>query len=317
MNHVNAANIGMRKPVDGLAALLMIVLSVIWGMQQVAIKSIAADVSPSLQVALRSGAGAILVWLYSRHVARDRWLPGLATRAGTLVGVLFALEFLFVSVGLQWTSAAHMAVFLYTAPMFAAMGLHLTIPAERLDRLQWGGIVLALAGILITFLAPREHGSNSPIGPHWLAGDLMGLLGGLAWGLTTVAVRNSRLSEAPAAQTLFYQLLVAFLILLPFAAMRGQLSFRGTTLVWVSLGFQGLIVAFGSYLTWFWLLRRYLAARLGVLSLMTPLFGVAFGAWLLRESIDTPFLIGGLLVIAGMVVVNGHEWPKQFRARRA
>lgn len=295
----------------------MILLSFIWGMQQVAIKAIAADVSPLLQVALRSGVGAILVWAYSHLVARDQWLPGVAAGPGAFVGILFALEFLFVAKGLEWTSASHMAVFLYTAPMFAAMGLHLTIPAERLNRVQWAGIVLALAGILITFLAPRGSAGVSAAAPNWLLGDLMGLFAGVAWGLTTVAVRNSRLSEAPATQTLFYQLVVAFLILLPFAAARGQLGFRSTGLVWASLGFQSVIVAFASYLTWFWLLRRYLAARLGVLALMTPLFGVALGAWLLHENIDTPFLVGGTLVIVGMVVVNGREWLNHVRTRWA
>ena len=123
----------MRKHVDRSAPKLMIVLSLIWGMQQVALKAIAADVSPSLQVGLRSAVGALLVWLYPHRIARDQWLPGLASGPGAVVTVLYALEFLFVSTGLQWTSAAHMAVFVYTAPMFAAIGLHLTIPAERLN----------------------------------------------------------------------------------------------------------------------------------------------------------------------------------------
>ncbi len=307
----------MRKPVDGFAALLMVVLSLIWGMQQVALKAVAADVSPVLQIALRSGVGAILVWAYSRFVARDRWLPNVAWGPGAFVGVLFALEFLFVSIGLKWTSAAHMAVFLYTAPMFAAIGLHVAIPAERLNRVQWAGIALALAGILITFLAPRAGGGARPDNPEWVIGDLLGLCAGIAWGMTTVAVRTTRLSEAPATQTLFYQLLLACLILFAFAATRGQLSFHSTRLVWLSLGFQSVIVAFASYLTWFWLLRRYLAARLGVLALMTPLFGVAFGAWLLHDVIDTPFLVGGMFVIAGMVIVNGREWLDHVRARWA
>jgi drug/metabolite transporter (DMT)-like permease len=54
-----------------------------------------------------------------------------------------------------------------------------------------------------------------------------------------------------------------------------------------------------------------------VLALMTPLFGVALGAWLLHENIDTPFLVGGTLVIVGMVVVNGREWLNHVRTRWA
>ena len=41
-------------------------------------------------------------------------------RGGLLAGSLFGLEFFFISEGLQLTSAAHMSVFLYTAPIFTA-----------------------------------------------------------------------------------------------------------------------------------------------------------------------------------------------------
>lgn len=144
----------MRKAVDSHAAAFMAALCPAWGMQQVAIKAVAGDVSPLLQIVLRSGMAALLVWLVGRLVLRERWLPGVGLRSGLAVGALFAAEFLFVAEGLRWTSASHMAVFLYTAPMFAAMGLHLRLPEERLSGVQWAGIGLAFVGIAVTFLAP-------------------------------------------------------------------------------------------------------------------------------------------------------------------
>jgi drug/metabolite transporter (DMT)-like permease len=41
-----------------------------------------------------------------------------------------------------------------------------------------------------------------------------------------------------------------------------------------------------------------------LLSLLTPLFGVLFGALLLREPIESRFAIGSLLVLAGISIVN-------------
>ena len=38
------------------------------------------------------------------------------------------------------------------------------------------------------------------------------------------------------------------------------------------------MVSFASFLLWFWMLRKYLASRLGVFSFMTPLFGMLFVA---------------------------------------
>ena len=49
-----------RKPVDGSAVLLMMVLCATWGMQQVVLKATAADIAPVMQIALRSGVAALL-----------------------------------------------------------------------------------------------------------------------------------------------------------------------------------------------------------------------------------------------------------------
>ncbi len=297
----------IRKPVDGMALSIMVVLCLIWGLQQTAIKAVAEDMPPLLQVGLRSGASALLVWLFARFFSKDRWLRGVAWGPGVVVGVLFAAEFLFVAEGLRWTTASHMAVFLYTSPMFAALGLHLKLPDERLTRMQWGGILLAFVGIVITFLGPDSQNRATDSSSNWLLGDLMGLCAGAAWGATTVVVRTTRLSEAPATQTLFYQLLGGLIILLPLAGLTGQFRCNATGLVWASLGFQILIVTFASFLVWFWMLRRYLAARLGVLSFMTPFFGISIGALLLNEPLDANFLAGSALVLGGMLIVNGRS----------
>ncbi len=295
--------LAMRRQVDAQAASMMVVLCLLWGLQQVAIKAASVDVATMLQAALRSGVAAGCVWVYSRFVSKDRWFEDVL-RPGLLVGGLFAIEFLCVAESLRWTTASHVSVMLYTAPMFAAVGLHLRIPEERLGRVQWLGIGLAFLGVCVTFLG--KEATASVAAPSPLKGDLIALLGGAAWGMTTVAVRASRLSEAPATQTLFYQLAGGFLLLLPLAAITGQLRFEPTRLAWGSLAFQALVVSFVSYLIWFRMLRTYWAAPLGVLSFMTPIFGVILGAVLLRETLTVSFLAGAALVLTGLFIVNGH-----------
>lgn len=304
-----------RRTVDARAIGLMALLCLTWSMQQITLKYTAADFSPVLQVALRSGAAAVLVGLFM--VWRDHRAGAVAEaslassagawRPGMVVGALFALEYLLIGEGLRFTSAAHIAVFLYTAPIFASLGLHWKLPSERLAPLQWVGIALAFGGIALAFLL-RESG---PVGElsDVLLGDLLGLAGGAAWGATTVVVRTTRLSAMPATHTLLYQLVAAFVLLLPAALLMGQTTFHADVpAVWASLAFQSVVVSFASFLVWFWLLRRYLASRLGVFSFMTPLFGVVLGAWLLAEPIETSFLLGALLVLAGIALVSGHGW---------
>lgn len=308
----------MRKAVDGRAAAIMVLFCIVMGIQQVAIKAVAADIPPVLQIALRSAVAAPLIWLFHHGMDHERWLPGIGLRSGLIAGVLFAAEYLLMAEGLRWTSAAHMAVFLYTSPIFAAIGLHVRLPEERLNRVQWSGIVLAFCGIAITFLLPTfGNEAASADAPNWLLGDLLGLAAGLAWGMTTVTIRVTRLSEAPATQTLFWQLTYAAVFLLIASTFMGQIQFHGTALAWTSMAFQTLVMCVAAMLAWFWLLRTYLAAKLGVLLFMTPLFGVAFGVILLQEPLSPAFLIGSVLVLAGLLVVNSEVWLPALHIGRA
>jgi drug/metabolite transporter (DMT)-like permease len=70
------------------------------------------------------------------------------------------------------------------------------------------------------------------------------------------------------------------------------------------MAYQAVIVAFASYLAWFWLLTRYLAARLAVFSFLSPLFGVLAGVLVLDEPLTARFAVAALLVGAGIVLVN-------------
>lgn len=296
-----------RKPIDLSAGGLMLVICMIWGLQQVVIKLAAEDMAPIVQTGLRSGLAAVLVAALirirgGRIVLRDSsWRPGL------LAGFLFALEYLFVGEGLRFTTASHMVVFLYTAPIFTALLLHWRLPEERLKPLQWAGIGLAFTGIVLTFI-DRGAASTAASAPNMVLGDLFGMAGGLCWGLTNLVLRTSRLAFIPASNTLLYQLIGAFVLLSFSTVILGQTEVRLTATVVASLSFQVLIISFASFLAWFWLLRHYLASRLGVLSFLTPLFGVAFGVLLLNEPLEMNFILGSLMVLAGVLLVSGYEW---------
>lgn len=285
----------------------MVVLCACWGVQQVELKATAADVAPVFQLSLRSGIAAALVGAVIALRREGRLFTGGAWRPGLAVGCFFALEYLLLAEGLRYTSAAHAVVFLYTSPIFAALGLHWRLTAERLSPLQWAGVALAFGGIALAFLGRPGAAAASDI----LYGDFLCLLAGASWGTTTVVLRTSSLSEMPAKLSLFYQLAGAFVILFAAAAVTGQTAIRPTPLLLAGLAFQSVVVAFASFLVWFWMLRRYLASRLGVLAFMTPLFGVLFGAALLDEAIEPGFLSGFLLVFAGILLVSGDRWLRQ------
>ena len=296
-----------RKALDATASGLMIVLCMIWGLQQVILKMAAPDISPLMQIALRSGLAALLLLPLLYLDKTTQLLNRQNLKAGVLVALLFSLEFFLLAQALQLTSASHAVVLLYTAPIFVALGLHWKFPSERLSTLQWVGIAIAFLGIVVTFLRV-ESGSHSALQQQMLWGDLLALAASIAWAATTITVRLSSLAQAAVTQTLFYQLAGSFVLLFGLAVILGQETIHFTPLVMGSLAFHTLVVSFASFLAWFWLLRNYLASRLGVFSFLTPLFGMAFGVWLLGEKIELNFLIGAVLVLFGIVIVSFQGW---------
>ncbi|EEY95373.1 DMT family transporter [Acinetobacter johnsonii] len=299
-----------RQALDSKASGIMFGLCILWGLQQVVLKLAAPDISAVMQIALRSGLSAFMVYPMIK-LAKGTSLWGRDyLAAGILVGLLFAAEFFLVAQALRFTSAAHTVVLLYTAPIFVALGLHWKLPAERLSLIQWLGIACAFFGIVIAFLFPPAVSQAAASSALW--GDVLALLAGVLWAATTIAVRLTKLAEAPATQTLFYQLFIAFLVLFPVALFMGQATIHWSVLSLTSLLFHTVVVSFASYLIWFWLLKKYLASQLGVFSFLTPIFGMCFGVVLLNEQLELNFLVGTCFVLMGVVAVSLHHKIKQY-----
>ncbi|CAB3701230.1 Uncharacterized inner membrane transporter yiJE [Achromobacter kerstersii] len=308
----------LRLPLDTLATAGMLALCVCWGFQQIAIKLVAGDIAPIMQIGLRSTFAALVLAVVVGRAEGGRAFRDGTALPGLIVGLLFAGEFLFVAQGLLYTTASHMSVFLYTAPIFAALGLHWLLPEERMQPLQWLGVAVAFGGIGVAFLGGGSDAAGGTVagGINMLLGDAMGLAAGLLWGATTVAIRKTSLSEAAPSKTLFYQMAVASVVLLAYAAFTGQHGIRYTQAAVLSVAFQSVVVALSSYLAWFWLLRRYLASRLSILSFMTPLFGVSFGVLILDEPLDRHFVLGAVMVLAGITLVSGAGLLREKLRRR-
>lgn len=278
----------------------MVLLTALWGFQQVAIKVTAQDVSLVMQAAIRSIAATLLLLAWAR-------LRGIALfgRDGTLwlgiaAGLLFGFEFVFIYGGLAYTGASRMIVFVYLTPPLTALGLHFLVRGERLTAGQWLGVLVSFAGLVLAFY----EGFAADRGSTWV-GDLCGVLAAILWSATTVLIRATRLAHISATKILFYQLWVSALVLPAASIALGEPGVVALTpLALASLAYQGVIVAFASYLVWFWLLRRYLAARLAVFSFLAPMFGVLSGVAFLGEPLTPQFVGAALLIGAGIVMVN-------------
>jgi drug/metabolite transporter (DMT)-like permease len=291
-----------KNHLDTLAVASLVFCCFLWGLNQVAAKVAIAEVPPLWQAALRSLGGATLVFVWARLRGIALFDRDGTLRGGLLAGLLFAAEFGCIFLGLQYTTASRMAVFIYISPFVVALGMPFIAKAEKLSAVQMAGLLTAFAGVAWAF---SEGFSQPAAGPQQWLGDGLGVAAGILWGATTLAIRGSRLSAASAEKTLLYQLAISGLALAAAALAVGKpWAPTLSALTWASLFFQIVIVTFASYLLWFWLIRHYPATRLASFTLLTPVFGLLLGALLLGEPITTRLVVALVAVAIGIFVVN-------------
>jgi drug/metabolite transporter (DMT)-like permease len=293
---------GRKSRLDGRAVGLLLLCCTLWGLNQVAAKVALAEVPPLTQAALRSLGAALLVLAWARWRGIALFTRNGTLAGGLLAGALFAAEFAFIFVGLQYTGAGRMVVFIYLSPFVVALGMPFIARSEKLNALQLAGLMAAFAGVAWAF---AEGFTRPALGPHQWLGDAMGVAAAVLWGATTLVIRASKLATAAAEQTLFYQLAVSGVLLAIAAPLAGE-AWPATVgaLSLGSLVFQTVVVTFASYLLWFWLVRHYPATRLAAFTLLTPVSGLLFGALLLGEPVTLRLVIALVAVAAGITLVN-------------
>ncbi len=286
---------------DGLAVSLLIGCCLFWGFQQVLVKATIPEVAPVFQAAIRFSGATVLLWLWCRLRGVPLFQRDGTLKAGLAAGLLFAVEFACMYVGLQFTTASRLTVFLYTSPFWVAALLPLFVAEERMRPAQWIGMALAFAGVVF---ALRDGFSASSPPLQWL-GDLLAIGAGMFWGLTTVVIRASRLSRLSAEKLLFYQVALSGIALPVLSLALGEAwVWQFSAFAASSLLLQAAVGAFASYLAWMWMLGHYPATKLSVFAFLTPVFALLFGAFWLHEHVSPGLGAAMVLVAAGIVLVN-------------
>ena len=282
------------------ATAIMLVLCALWGLQQVTIKIANEGISPIMQAGIRSiiSVLCLTMWMSARRIQIFRndgtLFPGL------ICGFLFAIEFSLLFVGLDYTSASRAVIFINTSPFFVVLGVYLFVPKEKLSLTQIAGMLLAFVGIIVVFGDSLTAQSSEA----W-KGDLIIFIAAILWGATTVVVRASKLIAIEPSRTLYYQLIVSAIVLPPASYLLGESGVTNLSpLILVCLIYQSVIVAFASYLIWFWLITHYPVSKLSSYHFFTPVFGVGFGVMLLSEPLTLALLAGLILVATGIYIVN-------------
>jgi len=303
--------VSQRSAIDPTAGALLLVLCAIWGAGQVAIKVGNQGVSPLYHAAIRSAGSALLVWGWSAW----RGIPLRPRDSATLlygvtIATLFAVEFVCIYWGFMFTTAARGVLFIYAAPFFVALGAHWLFPSERLHGAKLAGLIAAFVGLSLAF----ADGLRLPTHRE-LFGDVLQVCGASLWAATTLIIKARGQAVRP-QQTLFYQVAGSAVLLGILAVVTREAGItRLDAPVVAAVLYQIVVVAFASYLAWFWMLTRYPASHLHAFTFWTPLFGL-LAAWLLLDEPVTGVLVLAMACVAlGIYLVN--RQPRAARARGA
>ncbi len=293
-----------KDRIDAFGGAVLLSFSLLMGLNQVMIKLVNAGLQPVFQAGLRSAFALLPVLAFAILARRRLSLTDGSLWPGLLCGSFFAIEFLLLFQGIEYTGVARASVLFYTMPFWVAAGAHFLIPGERLTWVRAIGLVLAIAGVALALLR-----NDNPASEDALLGDLMCLIGAVFWAGIVFLLRLTKLSKSSTEMQLLYQLAVSAVILLAAAPLFGPLIREMTPALAGIFAFQVIAVVCVGFLAWFWVLKIYPASDMASYSFLAPVFGVLFSWLILGEEISWSVIAALALVAAGIYLVNRRARP--------
>jgi len=215
----------------------------------------------------------------------------------SLFGVTFN-QLLFVS-GLSLTKAANSSLLAATIPIFA-LTVGSIIGTEMLRPLKIGGIVLALAGVLL-IIDPR----NASFSSATTLGDILIVINSLSFGIY-VATSKPVVTRNGAFRSMMWVFIFGAFICVPIGAW----SFSTlpvadiTPLIWLLIFHLAVVSTTIPYLLNAWALARVNPSTVAVFIYLQPLIGFLLAVAFLGEQIGPKFIIAAVLIFAGVFLVT-------------
>jgi drug/metabolite transporter (DMT)-like permease len=294
-----------HDPADAAARLMLVAVSLAWGLTWPAMKIALNEIPPFSMRVGTSGLATLTLFalavLQRRNIRIGSIVAGVhLVVAGSLNVASFTLLSAFAQLA---TTTSRVAVLTYTMPIWAALFARLVL-GERLNTTRGVSLLLCATGLAV-LIYPL-------IGSSDLIGLALALATAVSWAAGTVYLKWARIDADPLAISA-WQLVVAFVI-----TIAGLLIFEGSLHLWPihppafwALIFSGLVGSAFAYLLWFEIVRRLpaMTASLGVLSV--PVVGIIASMLMLGERPTSSDIVGFALILAAAACVllpgTGHQ----------
>jgi drug/metabolite transporter (DMT)-like permease len=270
----------------------------LWGFNGVAIKIGNAGIAPVFGAGIRSVIAVLglAAWM---KINRMRLFPK-KVLDGLIVGILFGTEFALLFSSLLYTTVSSAWILLYSTPFFHTLGAHYFLQGDRINLHKGLGLILAFSGVVLLL---GKHLSLPTL--VQLSGDTFALGSALLWAVTTIYIKKRLVGKGSHHHTLFYQTVFSIPVLFLLSALFKETPVAQINgIILSSVLFQGIIIAFISYLVWFYLVHSYPVSLLSAFTFLTPVFATICGVVFLDETLTPALVFSLILVSLGIYVVN-------------
>jgi drug/metabolite transporter (DMT)-like permease len=246
---------------------------------------------------IRLLSGAVALWLIVLFLRKR----SISVRKGSWISAwmlfLYAVTFSYAYISLSTGTGALILFGAVQATMLLA-GL---LSGERPHLMQWGGLVLALGGLL--YLVFPGLTAPSPLG------SVLMIASGIAWGV--YSIRGKRGADPLVVTGENFVGAVPLAILVSVAAYSSlHLSVEGAVLAVIS----GALTSGVGYVVWYTALRGLTATRASVVQLAVPVLAAAGGVLFLSEEISVRLIVATVAILGGIgLTVLGRERTDQAR----
>lgn len=280
---------------DSEGIFLAIVSAGLWGLTPVVTKGALEGFSPEflsfVRLALAAVFFRILAGPGTRWFVADIWI--------WLSGAGLGADFILYNYGLQHT-AANVAGLVVNIELLSTIAFAMWILGERLNFRRLAGGAVTLGGVLIVSadglnLVDVTRGDR-------VFGNILVMLAGISWSLYAVAQRRSTL-EGGLFRRLTPIFSIAATITAPWMLRAGSLTVHAElspVLMFIVLTVFGTGVVYWTYGRAQELLDL---SALSILLCLIPVFAVAFAYILLHEPVTRQLTAGGVVILAGIVLI--------------
>lgn len=296
-----------NRPIGRRSTLLALLVSMIRGGNQVALKLALTAFAPFVTAFGRMAIGATAVGCWSLL----RGVPVLPRsnehRELLCLGALFTSQIGLMHYGADLTSPAYATVLMNSNPIFANFFSHFVVPGDHLSQRRLVGLVVAFGGICVVFFGRPEEGlASAP-----LFGNLLLLLSSVLVAVRTLYTQRLVQRIEP-EKIAFWQMI--FSVPLFFAAGLWDAPSPRGPVDWMALAavfYQGMMVAGLGFTVWAYLLRQHAPGPLTFFNFTVPLFGVVLSAAVFGETVTSRLIFGVVAVFVGIWLATGSPQKDQ------